>query len=323
MFLEIAHVQEITNFCIIYFIINIYMVNRKIYERFNSKIEPFTNPSTSVYRNSGDLNMVINEIQNDMGNIDSSLNYESIPFDTLEQIEDPLARINFLMEYIEIVYRYNTVSIKDRHNSKMNFKNSIKIQTDRIKSNDELIKSHENMNATKYRKIQNNIYNYNKVIEKLNVLKIAVITAGILLVIPLLGILNLIPKYMALGVWFVVVLGLLGFAIYRLQIKNINRDDLKYSKFNFGKPDGEQISRSRAHGVLSKEEQAQCRSLTETEDDPTSRLGDMSRYINRMGVTTCASGATRGTSNGGTTMATSSTTSGATHSASATTSAST
>ena len=71
-----------------------------------------------------------------------------------------------------------------------------------------------------------------------------------------------------------------------LYVKNLDRDDNDFNKFNFVKPTNEEIARSRIAASMSEKDKARCNALAEIEDDfdPSSVNIDITPYLSKDGA---------------------------------------
>jgi len=196
-----------------------------------------------------------------------------IDFANLLCIEDPDKKREFLWQYLINIYNEHTDKLDKYYRIIEKNDELVKAQKDDVIKVETVLTNLENVNSTKKRKIEISINDYNNTIYQLHFLKVSVVVLGILVIIPLLKYMRLITPGLAVSVYFGSVLVLAIYGVYKLYYQSLNRDDNDFNKFNFSKPNNNEILRSRLVGKMSERSKMRCQAIKELEEndyDPSS-----------------------------------------------------
>ena len=125
---------------------------------------------------------------------------------------------------------------------------------------------------------------------QLDFLKKVLISLAVL-ILPILRIVGVIGKGLALTIFFVVLVVLILYGVYQFYYKSLNRDENDFNKFNFGKPDEKQVLMSRLNGGMSEADRQRCLEMEEVGGDinPESLIIIPSHKIDEWKADTCKS----------------------------------
>lgn len=166
----------------------------------------------------------------------NNLNIPIIKFDELEKIQNPLVKLNILIEYLEEVYNFHTENYKSSCDTNKPYLNSLELLNNTIEKNNKIISDAHSTTDTLYEEIENIKYTIDKHNFFINAIKLVLYISLGLLLLPLLGILGFLSKYTILILWFIGVICLGSYLVYKLYYKELNRDNKFFNKFDFDKP---------------------------------------------------------------------------------------
>ena len=138
----------------------------------------------------------------------------------------------------------------------------------------------KDINATSKRNIEININKSRRLRDTNKVLMVVMILVGLMVLVPIFKKFGLIPLGVALSIWCVLLIIVLGYMVYELYMKRANVDELEYKKRNFAKPTDKEIAKSRALAQMSDKDKARCQAFSELEEEldvPNINL-DVSQY---------------------------------------------
>lgn len=151
-----------------------------------------------------------------------------------------------------------------------------------IDQNLTIINDIKNLNSTAKREIEINLNKSRKFANTNRVLMIVLVLVGFLVIFPILKAAKVMNLMSSIIGWCVVLAAILGYMFYELYVKEINRDNVDYKRYNFAKPTDEEIAKSRALAQMSDKDKSRCQAFAELEDElevPNINL-DISDYIN-------------------------------------------
>ena len=187
---------------------------------------------------------------------------------------------NNLFNMVKSLYKVQMLDIQtsnfDRH-TKQNELRNIRKEIDNHRA---VIDNLKDVNATSKRNIEININKSRRLRDTNKVLMIVMIFVGLMVIVPIFKKFGLIPLSVALGIWCVLLLIVLGYMVYELYMKRANVDELEYKKRNFAKPTDSEIAKSRALAQMNDKDKARCQAFSELEqelDVPNIQL-DVSQY---------------------------------------------
>tara|TARA_B100001057_G_C22765622_1_gene917532 strand:- start:231 stop:1472 length:1242 start_codon:yes stop_codon:yes gene_type:complete len=205
-----------------------------------------------------------------------------IDFYSLRNLDpDSLARNLFNM--VKGIYKMNTFDIQTSNLDRKNKRIELDSLRKEIDNKRVLIEDLKEINHTTKRNIEINLNKSRSVKDTNKVLMIVMIIIGFMVIIPILKKFNVMPLNIALVIWCVLLLVLLGYMVYELYMKRANVDALEYKKRNFAKPSDKEIAKSRAMAQLSDKDKARCQAFSELEqelDVPNINL-DVSQYYSQ------------------------------------------
>ena len=181
--------------------------------------------------------------------------------------KDEHKKREFLWQYLINIYNEHTGKLEKYYRVIEKNDEIVKAQKDDIIKVETVLTNLENVNSTKKRKIEISINDYNNTIYQLHFLKVSVVVLGVLVIIPLLKYMRFITPGLAVSVYFGSVLVLAVYGVYKLYYQNLNRDDNDFNKFNFSKPNNNEILRSRLVGKMSERSKMRCQAIKELEEN--------------------------------------------------------
>lgn len=179
------------------------------------------------------------------------------------------------------MYNVGTMNSKSNYVDSERLGNVLKSQEQIISDDGEFLNNLQRMDSTMKRQIEINLYDYRKTENQVNIFKQVVIVVALALIIPALVKFNVLERNVGIVIWCILLVIVLIYAVFMLFIKDGNRDDIEYNKFNFVKPTDEEIARSRLANAMSNSEKAKCQALAGMEDDfdPASVNIDITPYL--------------------------------------------
>lgn len=187
---------------------------------------------------------------------------------------------NNLFNMVKSLYKVQMLDIQtsnfDRH-TKQNELRNIRKEIDKHRV---IIDNLKDVNATSKRNIEININKSRRLHDTNKILMIVMIIVGVMVIVPIFKKFGLISLSVALGIWCVLLLIVLGYMVYELYMKRANVDELEYKKRNFAKPTDSEIAKSRALAQMNDKDKARCQAFSELEqelDVPNIKL-DVSQY---------------------------------------------
>ena len=194
-----------------------------------------------------------------------------------------------LWNMLTSMYDIGTLDSKSNYVDLQRLGNLLKSQEMIIDQDGILLNSLQRMDSTKKRQVEMNIYERRKVEYQVNVFKYIVIAIGVALLFPALVKFNVLDKNTGMVIWGLFMIVVLIYAVFMLYVKNLNRDDIDFNKYNFVKPTDEEVARSRLANAMSDKDKAKCNALAEIEDDfdPASVNIDITPYISNDGEAQC------------------------------------
>ena len=194
-------------------------------------VEGFQNVNT--VSNTELINMYA-DILNRLNSNKSLLGINQIELDKLSEIKDPVAMRNILWSLITSVYKYNS-QVLDANMEEMERAETLIDHQRKSAQHDETIMNEINgLNLTNKRKISIENYAFEKTMYQLDFLKKVLISLAVLILLPILRIVGVIGKGLALTIFFVVLVVLILYGVYQLYYKSLNRDENDFNRFNFG-----------------------------------------------------------------------------------------
>ena len=224
----------------------------------NAPVEGFQNVNTV---SNEDLLSLYAGIVGELNAKRELLGIQQIELDKLTEIKDPVAMRNILWSLLTSVYKYNS-QILDTNMEEMERSDNLIEEQRRIAQHDKTIMDKvSGLNQTNKRKISLENFAFEKTMYQLDFLKTVLIALGVLILLPILRVVGVIGKGLALTLFFVVVAVLILYGVYQLYYKSLNRDENDFSKFNFAKPDDKQVLMSRLGGQMSENDRQRCKDL--------------------------------------------------------------
>ena len=185
-----------------------------------------------------------------------------------------------LFNMVKSLYKLQMLDIQTSIHDKKSKQNELRNIRKEIDKHRVVIDNLKDLNATSKRNIEININKSRRLRDTNKVLMIVMIIVGFMIIVPILKKFGLIPLGVALGIWCVLLLIVLGYMVYELYMKRANVDELEYKKRNFAKPTDKEIAKSRALAQMSDKDKARCQAFSELEEEldvPSIKL-DVSQY---------------------------------------------
>ena len=161
----------------------------------------------------------------------------------------------------------HTDTIISNENDSVSIKREKKRKEKEIKDKQKKINDLKSLNDTSKREVEINLNKIRRMRDTNFVLMVVMIVIGCLIIIPIISKLGLVPKGIAIGIWAVALLILLGYMAYSLYFTDMNRDDLDYNKFNWKKPSDKEVALSKAKATLNDSDKARCQAFAELEEE--------------------------------------------------------
>ena len=179
------------------------------------------------------------------------------------------------------MYDVGTMNSKSNYVDSQRLGNVLKSQEQIISDDGEFLNNLQRMDSTMKRQIEIDLYDYRKMESHVTIFKHIVIAVAIALIIPALVKFKIIERNIGMVIWGILMVIVLIYAIFMIYVKDGNRDDIDFNKFNFVKPTDEEIARSRLANAMSNSEKSKCQALAEMEDDfdPASVNIDITPYL--------------------------------------------
>ena len=230
----------------------------------NAPVEGFENVNTA---SNAELISMYSNVLNRLNANSDLLGINQIELDKLAEIKDPVAMRNILWSLITSVYKYNS-QVLDSNMEEMERAEELIEEQRKSAQHDETIMNEINgLNLTNKRKINIENFAFEKTMYQLSFLKKVLIALGVLILLPILRIVGVIGKGLALTIYFVVLVVLILYGVYQLYYKSLNRDENDFNKFNFGKPDEKQVLMSRLNSRMSEADRQRCMEMEEVGGD--------------------------------------------------------
>ena len=237
----------------------------------NAPIEGFT----SVNESCDDLELRKDylEIVDKLKENNKNLNVHQIDLGKLKKIKNACDLRELLWSLLTSVYTYNS-QVLDSNLEEMEKAEELISEQRKIAQKDRTIVDEiKGLNLTNKRKIKIENYAFEKTMYQVNFLKTVLIVLAILIVVPALRFFRIITRDLALGLYIVVVIGLVLYGVYQLYYKSLNRDENDFNQYNFGKPNDKQVLMSKLNSRLSEKDRQRCMEIEELEGgdlDPAS-----------------------------------------------------
>jgi hypothetical protein len=195
-----------------------------------------------------------------------TLNNINIDFASLSNLGNDSVRAE-LWNLLKEMYEVGTLTSKSNYVDKQRLDNILKSQEYIISDDGVLINNLKSVDNTMKRQMEINFNEYRKTQYNLRVIKQAIVFIAIILIIPALVKFGILEKKVGLVVWFILLVVLLIYVIFMIVVKNRNRDDIDFKKYNFVKPTDEEVARSRIAASMSSKDKAKCKTLAQMDDD--------------------------------------------------------
>ena len=174
---------------------------------------------------------------------------------------------HFLFNQSIDMYRKHASHISFNTKDKMVIQRDIeKLKNDNRKALTELNDTRA-LGETAQREVEINMNKIRRMRDTNFVLMVVMIVIGCLIIIPILSKLGLFSKGIAIGIWAIILLVLLGYMTYTLYFKEMNRSETDYQKYYFDKPTDKQVAMSKAKATLNDSEKARCQAFQELDDE--------------------------------------------------------
>jgi hypothetical protein len=185
-----------------------------------------------------------------------------------------------LWDMLVTMYDIDTMELNSGYTDSKRLKNMVKSQQNVIDSDNVVIKNLSETDSTRRRQIEINLNNYRSINYQVDIFKKLVVAIGLALIIPALVKFGGIPSNIGMMIWVIYMLIILIYAIFVLFVKEKTRDNNNFRKFNFVKPNDEEIARSRMLSEMSEKDKVKCQALAEMDDgfDPSSIDIDINEY---------------------------------------------
>jgi hypothetical protein len=242
----------------------------------NSLIEGFqtrtTNVTTSVESaNSSEPNKeLLRQYRTILSTLKSDshlLNIQQIELDKLEKVKDLAALRGILWSVLTSVYTYNSELLDSQLEEMENIENEIKEQKKIAQRDKDIMNKLKGLNLTNKRKVTIENYTFEKTDNQVSFFKGVLIVLAVLFILPILRLLKIIGKGLALTLFGITIVVLALYGVYELYYKSLNRDEYDFNKYNFGKPSDEQIMASRVNSRKSSGDLQRCADLQEVEGE--------------------------------------------------------
>ena len=200
--------------------------------------------------------------------------------DNSDQILRSAGRILYKANSLENNYNNYTLHLKNKNSEREKNDRIIYDQHKRIHNNNKIIKyiydKHFTNRRLNYFEIKNDIKNK----KKFSCMKMSVIIALIMLIIPLMTFLKLINGSIPIIIYIIGVAIIFAYNLFCLINFDRSRDDQYYNENNFTKPTEEEISRSRMQYEKDKAKYANIHILEEDEHESNNINLNIKNYIN-------------------------------------------
>ena len=237
----------------------------------NAPIEGFT----SVEENCDftDLRKDYLEVIDKIRENNKNLNVHQIDLGKLKKIKNACDLREILWSLLTSVYTYNSQVLDSNLEEMEKAEELISEQKKMAQKDRTIVDEIKGLNLTNKRKIKIENYAFEKTMYQVNFLKTALIVLAILIIVPALRFFRIITRDLALGIFIIVVVGLVLYGVYQLYYKSLNRDENDFNQYNFGKPNDKQVLMSKLNGRLSEKDRQRCMEIEELEGgdlDPAS-----------------------------------------------------
>lgn len=182
----------------------------------NNKLEYFINELKFIVNKKTNLNIV----------------YPSIQFDQLEQIIDPIPRIDILSNYIKLMFTITSNKICELETKKLELTECITKQKKDIEFKTTKLNDLKKKNIACNRNDAFNDYSSNTSKSKIHYLGIAFVFNLIIFIVPMLSIYEVISKQIGIYLWGIFMLIIILWLVY-LYYSNDSRDTLNNCKLDF------------------------------------------------------------------------------------------
>ena len=172
-----------------------------------------------------------------------------------------------LWSILKDMYEVGTLNSKSNFVDKQRLDNILKSQEYIISDDGVLINNLKSTDNTMKRQMEININEFRKVQYNLGIIKQAIVYVAIVLIIPAFVKFGLLDKSIGLMIWVILLVVLVVYVVFMIVVKNSNRDDIDFNKYNFVKPTDDEIARSRIAASMSSKDKAKCKALAAMDDD--------------------------------------------------------
>ena len=200
-----------------------------------------------------------------LGDSDISVK-EALTFDSI-QTKSPDDVAMLLYETLSAQLHVHTDTIISNENKSVSNEREKKRMKKEIEDKQNKINDLKSLNDTSKREVEINLNKIRRMRDTNFVLMVVMIVIGCLIIIPIISKVGLVPKGIAIGIWAVALLILLGYMAYSLYFTDMNRDDLDYNKYNWNKPSDKEVALSKAKATLNDSEKARCQAFAELEEE--------------------------------------------------------
>ena len=190
----------------------------------------------------------------------------NVDFSVISQLNERGMSRN-MFNLMKNMYELNTLHTRSNYADKKRLDDVLENQEKLIQKDQTVIDDLRHLNETNKREIEIEMYKTRKSRNMNKILKYALIAIVFIVLFPLLTKFKVVGKALGIGLWCGGLLLLLGYMFYMLYVKEINRDDLEFNRYNFKKPSDEEVARSRALAAMSEKDKSRCQALAEMEDD--------------------------------------------------------
>lgn len=162
----------------------------------------------------------------------------------LQTIKDHKTRRDIIFNYLISMYDLNTELLLEGYEETKKSGSNVSDKNKAIAKNKRISKELKEELKKKDRQYKLNMGAYNKMIFETQTLQYLFYYVALLLAIPLIYLMELVPKMLAFVVWLVLIALGFSYGMYRVASNNKNRDEMFYDKYNFNKPTNENLLRS-------------------------------------------------------------------------------
>lgn len=174
-----------------------------------------------------------------------------LDFEKLKSINNPIIKLNILLEYLVDIYDYYTDKNITNCESYTPFKEMVNLQKELLSKHNSIMDNNTKNKDTIYQEIEKIQYDIDKHNLFISGIKLFLYISLGLLILPILGIFNFLSKNTILLLWFFTVLSVSLYLTYKFYFKKSHRNNKFFDRFTFNNPTSEEVEKSKEN--ISKE----------------------------------------------------------------------